>query len=145
MLDLVNVNLSRPMAELQYPPDLEDMAQLKIDRKALIDLKRMPTRDFDCTCELHVLPVRASVCQDWLRGCLVAPATYMESLLVTDPDWPTWRVEKTKKQQEMVGLAKLLGVWCVEVAVAELVASAIEQSRAAARVPTAESAATQRI
>ena len=88
MLDLVNVNLSRQMAELQYPPDLEDMAQLKIDRKALIDLKRMPTRDFDCTCELHVLPVRASVCQDWLRGCLAAHATYMESLLVTDPDWP---------------------------------------------------------
>ena len=49
----------------------------------------------------------------------------------------------------MVGLAKRLGVWCVEDAATELVVSAIEQNRAATGVLTtvsaAESAATQHV
>ena len=108
------------------------MAQLVIGRKTLVDMKWMPMHDFDSICERHGLPVRAPESQEDLRGCLVAPAAYLESLLVTDPDWPMWRLKKTVKQQEMVKLAKQLGVWCVDSDVAESVIKAVEQARAAA-------------
>ena len=132
MLDFVNCSLDRPMADVLYPVDLVDMAQLVIGRKALVDMKWMRVHDFDSICERHGLPVRAPESQEDLRGCLVAPAAYLESLLVTDPDWPMWRLKKTVKQQEMVKLAKQLGVWCVDSDVAESVVKAVEQARAAA-------------
>ena len=111
LLTCVNRELDRPVCELKWPSELEGLATLVIGRRRLVDMKMMETCRFQQICVKYGQPLRAPPAQEGLHGCVVAPSAYLESLLVVDPEWPGWRLEKTRHQLGVVQLAKRLGVW----------------------------------
>jgi hypothetical protein len=111
LLTCVNKGLDRPVCELKWPSELEGLAALVVGRRRLVDMKMMETCRFQQICVKYGQPPRAPSAQERLHGCAVAPSAYLESLLVIDPEWPGWRLEKTREQLGVVQLAKRLGVW----------------------------------